>query len=79
MRERAVVVRFGPGEPGAAAAGLLAVVGRVLLDFFDVLLVEFLVLVAAALAPFPLLVGVIEDAAVIAEVELAAVALADGL
>ena len=79
MCPRAVVMWFGFGLPGALSPFFLAAVGCVLGLVIKILPIEFVVLAALAFLGLPLLVGIREDAAMIAEIKLAAVALPNGL
>jgi len=79
VRPRAVVVGLGFGQPGAGPAFLPGAVGRMLRLIVEVALVEFFVPVALAFPVVPLLVRIREHAAMIAEVQFAAVAFANGL
>ncbi len=79
MRPRTVVMWFGLRQSGASLSFLLAAVGGVPGLVIKVLLMKLVVLMALAVCLVPLLVWIGKDAAVIAKIELAAVALSNGL
>jgi hypothetical protein len=70
---------FGLRQSGAFPSFLFAAVGWVPGLVIKILLMKLVVLVALAVCLVPLLVRIGKDAAVIAQIELAAVALPDGL